>query len=475
VKGASTPPPGEALEERGERAWFVGFVVVAALLVRALYLLSIRDAPFFLHLQTEPARYDAWAQGIVRGVAPFHPPLDEAPAYPYFVAAVYACVGHRVVAVAALQAALDACSAGAVALVARRVLGARAGWVAGVLYAAYGPLVYFTGQLEPATLGVLAVSIALACTPTGRGDDAASLRAWSWAGVAWAAALLVRSEMLFALPVVAFAAARAGGRPAALRAIAAPAVLLAASLTLNAASSGHVVLLTTGSGVNLWIGNNPSADGVSPFLHGTMLVTAHDVEARARDAVEADALFRGHAWAFVRGEPARALHLLVRRLVWLFGDRELPNSADIAWQTAQSWLFAWLPAFPLRFGPVFAVALAGLVLRAKELRRAVVLAAPVAVAVAVAALFFTNARFRLVMSPSLLVLAAGGVDGAIDAARARGALARDDDTKRLLLRSGMALLVGALVAFSGFEGLNSYRIDEIDQNTRAIGVRAPAP
>src|SRR5512135_672044 len=102
-------------------AWVTYAVLTVALLVRTLYLLSIRHAYFFEHLVTEPARYDAWAMDIVRGAAPVHPPFDEGPAYPYFVALVYSVAGHNRFAVTALQALLDAGSCAAVAAFAMRI------------------------------------------------------------------------------------------------------------------------------------------------------------------------------------------------------------------------------------------------------------------------------------------------------------------------------------------------------------------
>jgi hypothetical protein len=112
--------------------------------VRVLYVLSIRDAAFFEHLQTEPAHYDAWAHAIVAGAAPIHLPFDEAPGYPYFVALVYALpLGGGVLAVCLVQAALGAGACAAIAEVARRLGGPRAGWIAGALAAIYGPFIYF--------------------------------------------------------------------------------------------------------------------------------------------------------------------------------------------------------------------------------------------------------------------------------------------------------------------------------------------
>ena len=440
------------------RAWIAGAVAALALLVRTLYLLSIRHAYFFDHLVTEPLRYDAWALEIVRGTAPAHPPFDEGPAYPYLVALVYSLAGHSSFAVATLQALLDAGSCAAIAAFALRVGGPRLAWTAGVLAALYGPTIYFAGQLEPATLCVFAVSLGLWATPV---DADAAPRRWLAAGGVWAASLLVRSEILLGLPLVLVHAALVGGRRAVARMAVLPAAILAASLLVNCVSSGHAVLLTTGSGVNLWIGNNATADGVNPFVEGPLATTAQEVEAQTADAVIADGFFRDRAVAFVRGEPGRAARLALRKLLWLWTDRELPNAMDVDWQTRQSWIF-FPPVFPLRFGVILPLAALGVALGRSKLPRLVLVFAPVFTGVVVAVAFFTNARFRLVFAPSLLLLAAVGVDGVRQLAAARS-----KDLRKATVPLA-AFLLGVLLSWNDFDGVKAYRIAEIDDNTRAL-------
>ena len=91
-----------------ERVALVAIFVVA-LAVRLVYVLSIRDAVFFTHLQTEPLRYDRWAAAILAGHAPA-PPFDEPPGYAYFLAAVHRVLGRTPTAVALAQMVLDATS-----------------------------------------------------------------------------------------------------------------------------------------------------------------------------------------------------------------------------------------------------------------------------------------------------------------------------------------------------------------------------
>jgi 4-amino-4-deoxy-L-arabinose transferase-like glycosyltransferase len=420
-------------------------VFAAALVVRVLYAISIRDASFLAHLQTEPEHYDAWARAIISGAAPVHLPFDEAPGYPYFVAIIYAIAGHSVLAVVLVQAVLGAAACAAIGVVARRLGGSRAGWIAGGLAAAYGPFIYFTGQLEPAALAVAAVAGALAATPVGE----ASQRRWLLAGAAWAGAIVVRSELVIAIPFVAAHAWLAAGRRAALRAAAAPAALVVLALAANTIASGHPVLLTTGAGVNLWLGNNPDADGVNPFVHGRLEQVVAAVEATTADPVERDSAFRAHA--------ELDASLLAKKLVWTFSRRELPNAADIPWQTAQSWVFH-PPVFPLGFGIVLPLALVGAVVARERRRQLLYLLGPIAAAVVVCVVFFTNARFRLPMMPSLLILAGLAIEPAVRALRA----------PRTAVPVVAALAVGIALAFPSTFGLAQFRVAQIDFNTGAL-------
>ena len=281
--------------------------------MRALYLLSIRHAPFFDHLVTEPARYDAWAWDIVRGAAPVRPPFDEAPAYPYLVALVYWLSGRSHLAICGLQALVDSASCAAVTIVGRRLGGARAGLAAGLLLAVYGPAIYFVGQIEPATLTMAAVSLVFLVTPWGPSTN----RRLLLYGAIVALTLLVRSELVVALPLVLVHAAFIGGKRAVARVALPPVPLLCASLALNFASSRHVVLTTTGAGANLWIGNGRDADGVSPFVRSDDPVV-REVATNARDAVEADQIFRNRALGWMAQHPGRTTALAVKKAVWTF-------------------------------------------------------------------------------------------------------------------------------------------------------------
>jgi len=432
-------------------AWAAPIFLVA-LVVRVLYVLSVHDAYFFHRLQTEPLRYSQWAT-LILAHRPPAPPFDEPPGYPYFVAATYAVFGRNVTAVALVQTVIDAATCALVALVGRRWFGPRVGFIAGVLAAFYGPLVYFTGEVEPATVFVFTVMLAIAAASAGVGS--------LLVGSLWALSTVVRAEIFVALPIVLGDAWRRG-RGRAVAGVAAPvALLLAIFVGLNAAHAKEPILFTTGGGLNLWLGNNPRADGVTPFISDALAPTMTAVSRRATDAAQADAIFARKALARWRRAPREAAALAWKKFVWTWTDRELPNTADIDWQTAHSWLFR-SRVFPLPLGAILPFAVAGAFFLRRRWSHVPLLLAPLAIAVVTSVVFFTNARFRLVMVPSLVLLAAVGVERI---GRMRRPEARTVFNVSL---AATGIAIGLVVAWGGFYGVGAYEIPEITVNTGIV-------
>lgn len=429
-----------------------GLVFGVALAVRLLYVLSIHNAYFFHQLQTEPLHYHAWASAILHGPAAPLPPFEQSPGYPYFIAAVYALFGQSATAVACVQAVLDAATCALLAIIGQRWFGARAGLIAGGLAAAYGPFIYFSAQMLPSTLFVFLSVAALA---------AGAFAAATLAGCLWAAALLVRSEIVLALPFVFLDAWTRSGRAALLKTAAPVALCIVTLVAFNAAGSGTFVLFTTSDGVNLWLGNNPHADGVNPFIYGPLESVADAVRAQSRTSVDADRIFTRQALTFVRDQPGRALHLLWKKLLWTMTDRELPNTDDVEWVTGHSWLF-WRPLFPLSFGMVLPFALAGAWMLGRQWRDHTSLAGLFVTALATGAIFFTNARFRLILVPPVVLLAAVCLD------RLPAMVAAWDRNRGAMLGPAAGFAAGVVLAWGNFYSVRTYRVPQISVNTGAM-------
>ncbi|MDB4983700.1 MAG: Tetratricopeptide 2 repeat protein, partial [Myxococcales bacterium] len=99
-------------------------LVMAAFALRLVYLAEISDTPFFRVLVGDSVVYDAWADEIradVVGKDVFY----QAPLYPYFLAAVYAVLGHGAFVARVVQAALGAAACALVAGAGSRLFGRR--------------------------------------------------------------------------------------------------------------------------------------------------------------------------------------------------------------------------------------------------------------------------------------------------------------------------------------------------------------
>ncbi len=376
-------------------------VFAAALCLRLVYIDSIHTSPSARVLQTNALRYHLWAQAILDGNAP-PPPFDQPPAYAYFLAAAYWFAGNASPEVVRpIQAVLDAVHCVLLAnLVARSGLPLASVWFTGLLAAVYGPFIFFTGEILPASISLLLLATAV---------NACSEQRWLAASVLWLLATLFRAELLLPLSLyVAWLFFRGNGSTARQLGTVVVVGWLVATVAVSIAAR-RIVPYTSGLGLNLWLGNNPYADGVNPFPPAPLQAAVERARtALANDVVKLDRWFLSQAIGFWREYPWEALRLTWKKFRWTLVDRELPNTGDVTWQQGHSWLFR-LPFFPLSFGALLCLGSGGLAvsLRRYPWSRTFGLLGIVALSTLLTCtMFFTNGRFRLPLAPFLLFAAA---------------------------------------------------------------------
>ena len=138
------PPPAgrRPLPDRAAVAVFL-----AALAVRGVYLLGSMDSPTFDVPIVDAATYRIRALRLVHGegVTPafFWQPVF----YPLFLAAVHAVLGPAVWTAKVVQAVVGALTCALTCRLGTLVFDRRIGLAAGLVAAAYGPLVFFDGEL----------------------------------------------------------------------------------------------------------------------------------------------------------------------------------------------------------------------------------------------------------------------------------------------------------------------------------------
>jgi 4-amino-4-deoxy-L-arabinose transferase-like glycosyltransferase len=443
----------------------VAAITALALLLRGLHVwqAALHD-PFFFLPAVDPKVYHEWAIRISEGDWLGDQVFFLSPLYPYFLSAIYAVTGPSLLAAKIFQAVLSAGCCVLIHLIGRRVFGVLPGAIAAALWALYSLSIFYDTELLVASIQTplnLAVVLTLLRAERTGGR-------WSWlaAGLLLGLSTLARPNLLLlAGLIVPWGALTLRGRFA-WTAVAVRLALFGGGMALmvlpvtwrNHAVGDDFVLVSSQSGVNLYIGNGPGASG-------TFRVPAEFLSTRADDPLQQQRAYREHAeralghplkpseisdyWTertleHVMEHPGDAAWLLLRKTAMFFNRHEPGNSRDFY----SSRRFSAILELPLLdFSVVGALGLLGLVVSLRLVRRAFVLYAMVATFAASLVLFFVLAHYRMPVTPFFALFAGAGATWLVEVLAARR-------LRAILL--GLALLAGS----AWFVQLDLYRPGE---------------
>jgi 4-amino-4-deoxy-L-arabinose transferase-like glycosyltransferase len=411
------PPPHRSRD----RAIYAA-VFAAALVPRVLYLLSARPA-------VENYQWGLASSLLTDGSLSLDGVKTTAfePLYPLFLAASRLLAGDHFAPVRAIQCGVGALGAVLLYRLTTALTGrSRSGIIAASLYAVYPLLIRYAVDLSDTTLTatlLIGFAGAFLTADTARRSAAAG---------AWLGFVLLTRTM--ALPLVPLAAAihwrDRGWRAAA--ALTATALLVAAPyMVRNHRANG--ALLPTRGGVNLFISNCDYTAAVLPQYGPDILVEyAVSVLDRlggvsgppspARDRAEDEAYTR-LALAHIAADPLGTLNLKLRNLWYFFSPMLTPSrdpTAPVVFHLDAQGRFTiegGRPrpaidhiAYAASYGPVLALALAGIWIRRRDLRGAAMLGSVVATFAIVHAVYFPTTRYRAPIDFVLLLYAAVALD-----------------------------------------------------------------
>jgi len=451
---------------RAAREWRVALAAILALgmFARLLYLSQVAALPFFGQPVGDSAAHLKRAAEIAAGQwLPARPFYYCSIFYPYFLAAALALGHGSLWVVCAIQVFAGLALVALLSLVARRVYGDRAGIVAALIAALYGPAAFFECDVLGVVWGQLALALALIAAlrwaaPLER--SAAPRAAWlGLAGLSLGLAVVERPTLLVVAPLLALWCVAQAGR-AALRSLAplaaGVALPLAAVLALNVAGTGQWVPLTTSAGINLSLSYHDGATGTfdEPWERSSpefaarhtepeeaMVARASAETGRALTPQQASTYWRDRALQWIRAHPRQAAGITLEKAALLLNGTEIPNHLDYEFIRRHARAL-WL--MPFGFGGVLALGVLGLADSQRDPRRraAAWLLALVSGGTFAGILPFTVAdRYRVTMVPALIVAAGGGVAALARIARDRAA--RADRATTLALGAGLA---AALIA-----------------------------
>ena len=432
--------PASALTRHWGAALFILFI--AALAWRLAYLHRLLASPLADSLRGDERSYWDWATFLLangfRGANAFF----QGPLYPYWLAIARGLAGSNVATILIVQSILGSVSVVLLADAARRVTRP---WVAlsvGLALATYGMSVMFDGLVLAESLAFLIESL-LIWTWCRRPLAPSSIAAFAWMGALIGLLAQVRgTAVLLLLPALWLARDAAAGvsRRAAARAAAAVgtvALFVLPSLAWNWHAAHEFIPLTYNFGYNLYVGNNPAADGGFVPLAGESRIApapaAHPDGGARGDGREflrktlgldlspaqSSAYWADQAVRFMRDQPARAAQLTVARLLMMWNVREIPQLENLELFRREAGPLG-LPVVGsfLVFGILGLIGLAFI-----EPAPLVGTALRLYVAAVVLGVlpFFVVDRYRYHLIPALAILAALGIEVALRRWQAHGA------------------------------------------------------
>ena len=423
VTAAVANPPRHA-RQPARFVWQIIAVSSVALFARLSYVWQIRDSQFFDVLMGDARRYDAWASQIAAGDWIGQEVFYQAPLYPYFLGTLYAIAGRSLLTARVFQALIGTAACVLLALTARRLYSERAGLIAGLGLALYAPAVFFDGLIQKSVLDVFFVCLVLWLI-SGLVDEPNKRSRWFWLGVSLGGLTLTRENALAIVGAILLWPlgpsqswrSQQRVRHAGLLVLGLVVVLLPVAAR-NRIVGGEWHLTTSQFGPNLYIGNNPNADGT----YGALREGRGSAEYERQDATEIAEAAAGRSltpgevssfWVsrtleFVRSQPGAWLALTGRKAALIWNRTEFVDTESQASYEDSSWLLRVLAPIG-HFGVLVPLAVLGIIATWRDRSRVGVYFAIAAAYAASLVVFYVSARYRLPLVPLLMLFAAAGL------------------------------------------------------------------
>jgi len=362
------------------RLWLTlaGIILLGALL-RGLFLGEIAGTAEFTEPTADAAFHDYWARALVtddwsppeQNPNPYidSVPFVRPPGYPYFLAASYQLTGQSYLGARIVQMVLGLLNIFLAFLLGRRFMNRAVGLILATFMAIYWALIYFESELHAPVL-LIALSLVFFLV-IGRWLIRPALWHALVAGLLLGLMVLVRPNVLLFVPVAAgwvWYLARRGtpgiraAIPAGLLVIGTVVAVLPATIR-NLVVADDFVLVSANGAINLHIGNNDSADGVTTRIPDLQELTGHtgwscfsydqvvqgvsEHEGRPMKYSEVSRYFWRQGLDYITGHPGRFIALTARRAALFWGGAEVSNNKAIAFEKANSKVLRLVPGFPL--------------------------------------------------------------------------------------------------------------------------------
>jgi len=463
-----------------ENRWAL-IIAGATLLVRAVYLFELSRQPGFTVPMVDEKWHWEWAHNILDKSFWGEGAYFRAPLYPYLLAFLAWITDSSIFLAKLLQSLLASVTAVLVYLTAERLFNRKTAVVAGLAYAFYGTLVFYeTMFLIPALFLMLLV---WGMYRVVRYSGSASIATWFVTGLIFGLAVIAQPNILLAVPLLMIWKFYWPPRGSSFIMRLKPPILLLAGVVIavapvtvrNVIVTGEFILISSQGGINLHLGNNAYADGLTMIMpevdldesvswreFGMVTRAAAQKEAgRSLSEAELSSFWTKKAVDFLISHPGKFLNLLWRKSVYLMSGFENSDNADIYYQRTKSrlfWILLWDAGgfFYFPFGLLLPLALVGVYMHRDRWRELAPVYVFLLAYVPSIVLFLVTARHRLPLVPFLIILAAAAAVKLADWWKRR--------SRRELAAAGLILLVSGVAFNRNYYDLDSGSMFQIHFN-----------
>lgn len=406
------------------------YLLIIGLLLRIFYIVETSGTPFILHLFSDSKIYYDWAKSLVTVGWTGEDAFFMAPVYPYLMALYMKIFGDSLFIFRVLQGFVSTATIILIYIGGKRFYSTTTGYIAATIATFYSVFIFYSGAILSETYQVffLTLLIILLLDDSKRLDQ----KHWFSIGVLLGVSALFRGNILLFAPV-AIAWLLIEGKKifaknkqytAAMIFTLGTILPIAPVTAYNYLVSGELVILTTNGGINFFLGNNEDSPGV--YLNPTQFNISEDMSGqkyaqrqtgKKLSANEASGYWYGRGIDYILDEPGDALLLYANKFFLFFGEGENPQSTimDINYfrENYSKILQLPLPGYFL----ISLLALAGFVFMYSEKQKKGLFFLFIFTYIIATLLFFVNGRYRLGITPALIIVAAYAIIKLFEAAQ----------------------------------------------------------
>nr|MBN2278927.1 tetratricopeptide repeat protein [candidate division Zixibacteria bacterium] len=404
-------------------------IFMAAFFIRLVYLIQARSDPTFYFPMVDELWHLNWAREIIGGNFWGNEAYFRGPLYPYILALFLKITGQSLFWTRFLQIIIASLSAVLVLKLGEHTISKKAGIIAGFGYAVYGTLVFYETMLLIPVLFIFLNLLAVYFLSLAKEQNL--FRWWFIAGLFLGLAAIARPNVLILIPffLVWIYIIRRGHEK--LKKLLTIAAIYAAGLLIpilsvtlrNYIVTGEAIMISSQGGVNIYIGNNPDAEGLTMLMPEVKLdeslpwneftratrETAEKEAGHPLTAAEESSFWTRKAVDFVFHNPGKFISLIFKKTIYFLLGFENSDQTDIYQSRRYSSLYSlliWKNVLYFPFGLLLPLGLIGMVIgwgKRKELALFYIFIIGYAPTVI---LFLVTARHRLPIVPFMLLFAA---------------------------------------------------------------------